>query len=164
MLQTQFFLKAIFISSTLLLLMTACAEMDSHSKVSRFQQSENTYRASLRWGEWLGAIQLQRTKPGSNSDSKGFIQPSEAYLNHLDTIKVTHIETLSSAMHEDKKTAATLFLIEYRFDNSAIINKIRHKMTWWHDQESNIWYTDTPLPEEFDLPQYRTIKLSPERN
>ena len=160
----KLFVKAIFISSILLLLMTACAELDSHSKISRFQQSENTYRAALRWGEWLGAFQLQRIKPGSNNNSKVIQPPSEAYLDHLDTIKVKHIEVLSSGMHEDKETGETRFLIEYRFDNSAIIKKIRHKVSWWHDRKSNIWFTSTPLPKEFDLPKYRTIKLSPGRN
>ena len=157
----QNLIRTIIISS-ILLLMTACAEMDSHSAISRFIQSEDTYKASLRWGEWMGVFQLYRNKPGNQSNKTKIKPPSEEYLEHLETIIVTHIEVLHSGMHKDKETGDTLFLIEYRFDFSTKVKKIRHKIAWWHDDKSNIWYTATPLPKEFDLPKRRTIKLSPE--
>ena len=55
----------------------------------------------------------------------------------------------------------SLFEIEYRFDNSAVIKKFKHKVKWWFDKENNSWYTDTPLPKEFAKSKSRTIKLSP---
>lgn len=76
--------------------------MDSHSSISRFQKSENIYRASMRWGEWTNTFQLMRDKPDSDSGSTKLKPPSEEYLVHLDTIKVKFVEALSSGMNEEE--------------------------------------------------------------
>ena len=148
-------------SSLILLLITACAEMDSHSSISRFQKSEDVYRASMRWGEWTNLFQLMKDKPDSNAESAKLTPPSEAYLTHLDSIKVKHIEVVSSGMNDKKGTGESRFKIEYRFDHSAKIKLIRQTVSWWYDKKNNLWFTNTPLPEEFDLPKSRTIRLSP---
>lgn len=153
---------ALFISSILLLVITGCGELsglDSNSKVSRFTKSERTYKASLRWGEWIGAIQLHRSP--EDKQIKPF---SDEYLEYLSTIKIKNIEAQNSGMNPDKETGQTLYIIEFRFDNSAKINKIRHMVHWWYDKKSNTWFTKTPLPKEFDLPEKKTIKLSPKNN
>lgn len=158
--QSKFF-TVLTVSSLILLLMTACAELDSHSTISRFQDSEDVYRASMRWGEWTNLFQLMKDKPDSEADSSALKSPSEAYLTHLDSIKVKQIQVISSAMNDKEGTGESRFKIEYRLDNSAKINLIRHTVSWWYDKENNLWFTTTPLPEEFDLPQSRTIRLSP---
>ncbi len=158
--QSKFF-TVLTVSSLILLLMTACAELDSHSTISRFQDSEDVYRASMRWGEWTNLFQLMKDKPDSEADSSALKSPSEAYLIHLDSIKVKQIQVISSAMNDKEGTGESRFKIEYRLDNSAKINLIRHTVSWWYDKENNLWFTTTPLPEEFDLPQSRTIRLSP---
>lgn len=144
---------------TLILLISGCAELDSHSKLSRFEGSINVYKGSLRWGEWHGAIELHRTP----ENKKQMKKPSEKYLQHLSTIKVKHIEDKMSQMNPDKITGQSLFIIEYRFEDSVKMNTIRHMVYWWHDKETNTWYTKTPLPKEFDMSEeeQRTIKLSP---
>lgn len=151
-----------FATLFILILLVSCAEMDSHSPISRFQQSEKLYISSIRWGEWINIFQLQK----SRYDNSVFKSPSDELLTHLSHIKVTHTETLSSAMNEDKATGSSLFLIEYRFDNSAKVKILRHKVDWWHNPENNIWYTSSSLPEEFDLPETEpgTIKLSPKKS
>ena len=113
------------VSSLILLLMTACAEMDSHSTISRFQNSEDVYRASMRWGEWSNVFQLMKDKPDSNAESTKLAPPSEAYLTHLDSIKVKHIEVISSGINDKEGTGESKFKIEYRFDHSAKIKLIR---------------------------------------
>ena len=152
--------KFIFILfSSLLLILSGCAELDSHSSISRFVKAENVYRASIRWEEWEGLSQLMRSNP-ETSDSK--MKPiSEEQREHLESIKVAHVEVLSSGIIEEDKSGESLFEIEYRFDNSAVIKKFKHKVKWWFDKENNSWYTDTPLPKEFAKPKSRTIKLSP---
>lgn len=146
-----------------MLLLTACAELDSHSQISRFQKSEDVYRASMRWGEWTNMFQLMRDKPGSDINSTKLKPLSDEHLTHLETIKVKHIEVLSSGMNEEEGTGESRLKIEYRFDHSAKIQSFKHTVSWWYDKESNNWFTSTPLPEEFDLPKSRTIKLSPRR-
>lgn len=152
------------ISSIILLLLTACAEMDSHSSISRFQKSEDVYRASMRWGEWTNAFQLMREKPGSDSSSTELKPLTDDYLSYLETIKVKHVEVLASGMNEKEGSGESKLKIEYRFDNSLKINTIRQTVSWWYDKESNHWFTNTPLPKEFDLPKSKTIKLSPGRD
>lgn len=159
--------STIFILILLVSCIVSCAEiagMDSHSSISRFKHSEDLYKASLRWGEWINIFQLQR--PRDSDDISAVKPPSEALLTHLAHIKVTHTETLSSGINEDKATGQTLFLIEYHFDNSAKIQTIRHKVDWWYDSENNIWFTNTSLPKEFDVPETApgTIKLSPKNS
>lgn len=146
------------LSLALLLTLSGCAELDSHSKTYRFEGSINLYKSSIRWGEWVGALQLYR-KP----EDKQVAPPSEQYLRHLEKIKVKHIEELNSQMNPDEKTGQTFFLIEYHMDNSTKIHSIRHKVLWWHDTESKTWFAKTPLPKEFDMSEQeaRTIKLSP---
>lgn len=156
--------SALIMSSLILLLITACAEMDSHSSTSRFQKSEDIYRASMRWGEWSNTFQLMRDKPDSASGSTKLKPPSEEYLVHLDTIKVKFVEVLSSGMNKEEGIGESRFRIEYRLDNSAKINTIRQTVSWWYDKEGNHWFTNTPLPKEFDLPKSRTIKLSPKKD
>lgn len=168
-------------------LAAACAELDSHSTFSRFQKSEDLYRASMRWGKWTNILQLIRPRPESsdstNYNSKKMLmnvksdsnysstgqessteQESsfEELLAHLDTIHVSNVEVLSSAIKAEG-TGESRLLIQYRFDTSAKINSIRHTVSWWYDKQSNNWFTDTPLPKEFDLPKHRTIKLLPKR-
>lgn len=135
--------------------------MDSHSSISRFQKSEDVYRASMRWGEWHNVFQLMKDKPDTDIHSSKLKPVSETYLNHLETIKVKHIEVLSSGINDKEGTGESRLKIEYRFDNSAKINSIRQTVFWWYDEASNHWFTNSPLPEEFDLPKSRTIKLSP---
>lgn len=159
-------ITALFISSLVLLLFSACADMDSHSTISRFNKSENTYRASIRWGEWPGVFQLQKPVPWLNTEQAEIKPPSEEYSKHLETIKVVHIDVISSGMHQNEKTGESVLNIEYHFENSTKVHKLRHKVSWWHDKESNIWFTNSTLPEEFDLPKAKTrmkntIKLSP---
>ena len=148
-------------SALILLFITACAEMDSHSSVSRFKQSEDTYKGSMRWGEWASIFQLMRDKPGSDAGSSKLKPPSDEYLMHLDTIKVKNIEVLSSGRNDKQGTGESRFKIEYHLHNSAKINSIRQTVSWWYDDKNNFWFTSTPLPKEFDLPQSKTIKLSP---
>ena len=155
-------MSALIVSAMILFLVTACAEMaemDSHSSISRFQKSENVFRASMRWGEWENVYQLLKPNPDNPSDK--LKSPSEEYLNYLGTIKVAHIEVVKSGITEIDKAAESLFLIEYRFDNSAKIRRIRHKVYWWYNKEANTWFSDTPLPEVFAMPKSKTIKLSP---
>ena len=134
--------------------------MNSHSEASRFQNAEDVYRASMRWGEWDNAFQLMKERPDSITKLK---PPSEEYSTHLGTIKIKEIEVLSSGMNADLGTGQSKFKINYRFENSAVIKNIRHTIVWWYFKEANIWLTDTPLPKEFDLPKVKTIKLSPKK-
>jgi len=139
----------------------------------------------MRWAEWSTYLYLLRKKPNSNqaekvitirdpstakkykviedqttsyNDSEEEKLSKEALIDHLSTIKVKRAEVLSSSMNGD--TGESRILIEYRFDNSAKINSIRHKVHWWHDKESNTWFSETPMPKEFE-PGKKTIKLSP---
>ncbi|MCK5649677.1 MAG: hypothetical protein KAI22_12445 [Gammaproteobacteria bacterium] len=187
MLRIKKTVSAFIISCLTLLLVSACAELDSSSAINRFQKSEDLYLASMRWGEWTNVLQLTRDRPEkpsaenseklqlmavkSDRDEPSAEQESSTnknpsyneLLSHLDTIKVTHTEVLSSALSETKDTAESHMIIEYRFDTSVKINSIRHKVSWWRDEKSDNWFTDTPLPKEFDLPKRKTIKLSPKR-
>lgn len=193
MLRIKKTVSAFIISCLTLLLVSACAELDSSSAINRFQKSEDLYLASMRWGEWTNVLQLTRDRPekpsAENADKlQAMVVKSDSnehsaeqepsaeqesstnknpsyneLLSHLDTIKVTHTEVLSSALSETKDTAESHMIIEYRFDTSVKINSIRHTISWWRDEKSDNWFTDTPLPKEFDLPKRKTIKLSPKR-
>lgn len=147
------------------LLLTSCAELDSHSKENRFQDSENIYKASLRWGQWMNLLQLQKNDPATNNIT--FDIASQEYLEQLEHIKVTHIESIGSSMTSDGTKSKSIYVIEFHHDSSTILNRIHHTVEWWYHEETNFWYTSTPLPEEFGLdkkPQLNTIKLSPEQN
>ncbi len=164
-------------------MVTACAELDSHSSVSRFQNSEDTYREGMHWEEWEKVLYLTRTKAENdlatdkatqmnphtgkeyeviNANNEEKKREFEELIEHLETIKVLRTEVLSSSMNDDAGTGATRLLIEYRFNNSTKIQTIRQRLSWWHDEKINIWFTETPLPEEFTPPKKKTIKLSPQ--
>lgn len=148
---------------TLSLLLTSCAELDSHSKIYRFNDSENTYKASLRWGQWMNLLQLQRNDPDSG-EKVTFSEVSNEYLEQLNHIKVTHIESIGSSMNAEGTKSKVIYLIEFHYDSSSIIKKINHTVDWWYDEPNNFWYTSTALPKEFNLnkqPKLNTIKLSP---
>jgi hypothetical protein len=158
----------IFLSLIALFFISSCAEMDSHSSFSRFQKSEDTYRASMRWGEWNNVAQLMRKKPIDKSNINTalpleVIAPSitEEQIEYLEKIKVPHVEVRNSGITIKDEAGITLLLIEYQLENSVKVNKIRHQVDWWYDKKSNIWFTETPLPKEFNKPEPKTIKLSP---
>lgn len=154
---------SILLISTFILLLSACAEMDSHSSISRFQKSEDVYRASMRWGEWSNTFQLMRDKPGSDNSTSALKPLTDEYLTYLETIKVKHIEVIRSGMNEKEGSGESKFDIEFHFDHSVKIKSVRHTVSWWYDQETNYWFTNTPLPEAFNLPKKTTIKLSPKK-
>ncbi len=162
----MFRLKLIFLitlSFFILLFNTGCADlasMNSHSKISRFQNSENVYRMAIRWAEWNDLFHLMKDRPDSLNKLK---QPSEYYLLHLETIKVKQVDLLGSNMDKKLGTGSSQFNIGYHTDSSLKINSVRHIVHWWYHKKSNIWFTDTPLPKEFAPPKLRTIKLSPPR-
>ncbi|MCK5697160.1 MAG: hypothetical protein KAI02_03300 [Gammaproteobacteria bacterium] len=140
---------------------TGCTDlqsMDSNSKISRFQNSEDVYRASMRWGEWNDLFHLMKDKPDAADKLK---QPSEDYLLHLETIKVKEVTVIGSNMDKALGEGFSQFKIGYRIDSVLKLYSIRHKVNWWYHKESNLWFTDTPLPKEFAPPKRRTIKLSP---
>ncbi|MCW8930291.1 MAG: hypothetical protein OQL19_08655 [Gammaproteobacteria bacterium] len=180
----------------ILFMITACAELDSHSSLSRFQSAEDLYISSMRWGEWSSYLYLIRAKPTKKQTGKiiTLTDPNtgnkyevvetqvdsnnatdaqqssndktterEELLLHLDTIKVSHVEVLSSSLNEEKGTAKSRMLIEYHHDNSAKIKTLHYNVFWWHDETSNSWFSQTPMPKEFEPPKHKTIKLSPKR-
>ncbi len=195
MLKTRKIVAAIIISFLISLLLTACAELDTHSSLSRFQRSEKLYLSSMRWGEWSSFLYLLRAKP-VNSGSEKIItitdpnttkkyqviedqtivynksadresstskesstdresstsreSQREELLAHLETIKVTHTETLGTSMSEAEGIGESRVLVEYHFDARAKINSIRYNVSWWYDEPSNTWFTDTPLPKELN--------------
>ncbi len=149
----------LIISSLLVVLVSACAELDTHNSTNRFQQADNLYNASMRWGEWYSLFQLMKANP--NNPSSKIVPPSEEYIKHLSEIEVAHVEAINSGIIEPDKSARTLYLIEYHPKNSSVIKTVRLNVDWWYDEKHNHWFTDTPLPKEFDLPKKRTIKLSP---
>lgn len=168
-------------------------ELDKHSIISRFQKSESLYSASMRWGDWSTLLQLIKNKPkkadteqaasekksiyddhraleSMNGSSGGKLNilttPTEKMLAYLETIKVNEVKVLSSGMSdvkEDQGSGKTLFEIVYHKTSSVRVHTIRHKVNWWYHKPSNSWFTDTPLPKEFQIPKSvsRTIKLSP---
>ncbi len=170
------------------LLVTACSELDSHDVVYRFQKSEDNYRAAMRWGEWGTILYMTRPRPANllvktdSADNRTYQVKEtkagiddgenlsadeeitrEALIAHLETILVSHTEVTGSSVSNGKGTGTTRMIIQYHFDNSARIQTLRYKLSWWHDKESNTWFTETPLPEEFMPKKSRTIKLSPKR-
>ncbi len=160
------FQKNIFTSFFLLtiLLTSSCAELDSHDKSYRFNDSITLYKNSLRWGQWTNLIQLQKPEPGA--DNTDFEDPAQYSLIKLQKIKVTHIEDIGTQMDSNEHNAKTIFLVEFHFDNSSVITPIHHTVNWWYDEENNLWFTNTALPKEFKLSekQLKTIKLSPHKN
>jgi len=149
----------LIISGLLVALVSSCAELDTHNPGNRFQQADNLYRASMRWGEWHSLFQLMKANP-NNPFSK--ITPlSKEYIEHLSEIQVAHIEVVNTGIVEPEKSAKTIYLIEFHPLNSSVIKKVHLSINWWYDDKLNKWFTDTPLPKEFEPPKKKTIKLSP---
>ncbi|MCU7834329.1 MAG: hypothetical protein KZQ83_03665 [gamma proteobacterium symbiont of Taylorina sp.] len=135
--------------------------MDSSSNTNRLKLSEDTYKTSLRWGEWMSLMQLQKNNP---KDSQSDFEPVSAkYLDHLNHFQITQTAIISSAMDDNEQFAKTIFLIEYHYDDSSKVIKTHHTIDWWYHEESNTWYTENLLPEEFNMKELKTFKLSPKR-
>ncbi len=152
----------LLISVLFFFLISGCselAELDSHNPVNRFQQAEELYSASMRWSEWYTLFQLMKANP-KNPESK-VTPPTDEALEYLTHLKVSHVETINSSITEKQTSAKTIYQIEYHPENSSVIKEIRHTVKWWYDEKTNQWFTDTPLPEAFQVPKHQTIKLSP---
>ena len=147
------------ISGLIIFLLTGCSELDTHNPINRFQQADELYSASMRWGEWYTLFQLMQANP--KNPASRVTPPGDAQLDYLSHLKVPHVETIHSGIIEDKKSAKSIYQIEYHPENSSVIRKIRHTVNWWYDEKTNQWFTDTPLPEAFQVPRHQTIKLSP---
>ncbi len=149
----------LLISGLFFFLITGCSELDTHDPINRFQQSDELYSASMRWGEWYSLFQLMKANP--ENPASRVKPPTDEELEYLSHLKVSHVETIHSGIIENKKSAKTIYQIEYHPENSSVIKKIRHTVNWWYDEKTNQWFTDTPLPEAFQVPRHQTIKLSP---
>ncbi len=107
---------------------------------------------------------------GTNGSVSGALNiitaPSEKLLKHLGTIHVKEVHVITSGMtdvSDEGGSARTMYEISYHTENSVKVHKIRHRVNWWYYKEANSWFTNTPLPKEFQLSELeeRTIKLSP---
>jgi hypothetical protein len=156
------FFYCLFIIILPVISLSGCAELDSSSSTNRFQSAVNLYNNSIRWHDWNKVFQLMQNKPDSSNDT--ILSPTAEQLEHLEGFKIVRVNILNTMITEEDKSADVVFVIEYRRTNSLKVHSVRHNTSWWFNDEDNIWYTETALPEIFyPTPNARkTIKYSPQ--
>lgn len=119
------------------LVLTACATIDSKKKSATFETAMFRYSKAIRWGEFGLADSMRRLPEGEHAT-----QPA-GYLEH---IKITSYETISTSSLDDGSEVKVTARIVFYHDDGVKLNTLLDNQLWKYDEDKHEWYITTPLP------------------
>ncbi|MEJ2610552.1 MAG: asparagine synthetase [Candidatus Thiodiazotropha sp.] len=128
--------KKLFTLIILLFLLNACKTLGEHQRIDSLEDVLHRYEASIRWA--------------SGRQSHTFLPPekvSEALTPVSDNIRVNHYEVVQGPTMLNEKRAVQMVEIEYVFQDTQILRRVKDMQDWRYDDEAKTWYLYSPIPE-----------------
>jgi hypothetical protein len=130
-------MRTIFLVTLTVLVLSACATIDSKKKSSTFETAMFRYEKAMRWSEFGLADSMRRLPEGQLP-----AQPVEL----LEHIRITAYETLGTNSNSDGSEIRVAVRIRYYHDDGLKVGTLIDNQVWKYDEEQKTWYITTPLP------------------
>lgn len=122
----------------LILLVVGCASVTEMNKKDKFEQITNAYEIAIRWSDFDMASSFLKDQQDPKLASQ---------IEHLKQFKVTAYSVLRYIPSADKSQVLINADVQYFKKDGLIIKNYSHRQVWQYDQDKDIWYLTSGLPE-----------------
>ncbi|MEL0585724.1 MAG: asparagine synthetase [Candidatus Thiodiazotropha sp. (ex. Lucinoma kazani)] len=129
-------LKRLLILLFMLSMLSACQTLGERQRAQSLQDILRSYEATMRWSS---GQQAAKFKLAEHADTT--VKPVRK------DIKVTHYEVVQGPSMLGDKRAVQIAVIQYVFQDSQIVKEITDQQEWLYDEEKEIWYLNSPVPD-----------------
>lgn len=126
----------------IVVLTSGCAHLSSEKKYEKLEATQKLYWKSLRWKSYEGAARVIR-----------FRNPARqlASIENLNRITLTNYEEGASVSTGEDDVYVTDVIFSYVQNETGRLLQVKHRETWWYDEETKSWYLDSDMPDfKFD--------------
>jgi len=123
-------------------LTSGCAHLSSEKKYEKLEATQKLFWKSLRWKSYEGAARVIR-----------FRNPARklASIENLNRITLTDYEEGASIATAEEDVYTTNVIFSYVQNETGRLLQVKHKETWWYDEEAKSWFLDSDMPDfKFD--------------
>lgn len=116
-----------------------CARVKEDAKRIALENTLNSYRQAIRWGQFSAAA--------------GFLSPEQRLdldSERLANLRVTGYEVLQPGLIGPDDTAVQLVQIDYVLEDRQRLERLRDRQRWRHDADSRAWWLESGLPAFVD--------------
>ncbi|MCU7891919.1 MAG: asparagine synthetase [Candidatus Thiodiazotropha sp. (ex Ustalcina ferruginea)] len=128
-------LKRLLILLFLLSMLSACQTLGERQRAQSLQDILRRYEATMRWSSGQQASKFKSTEHVEME-----VKPARK------DIKVTHYEVVQGPSMLGDMRAVQIAVIQYVFQDSQIVKEITDQQEWLYDEESEMWYLNSPVP------------------
>jgi uncharacterized protein YceK len=132
-------MRTLLVPIVIMLMLGACASIDSRKKASTFETALFRYSKAIRWSEFGMADSMRRLP----EDLPAATRPP----GQLEHIRVTGYETLATDSSPDGSEIRVSARIVYYHEDGLRVNSLIDNQIWQYDDEQDTWYITTPLPD-----------------
>ena len=123
---------------SLVLLISACGNMQEKLKVQNLDKAIDEYAYALRWKRIDDAVSFHRNKDGSKPDIN---------VGPMDDIRVTGFNIENKVLGHDMKDCTVTGELKYYKEDYGMLRTLKFEQHWWYDEEAKRWFVDSPFPE-----------------
>lgn len=132
-------MRRLLVPIMIVLMLGACATIDSRKKTSTFETAVFRYSKAIRWNEFGLADSMRRLPDGAPAAARPAGQ--------LEHIKVTGYETLGTDSSPDGSEMRVTVRVVYYHEDGLKVNSLIDSQVWQYDEDQGTWFITTPLPD-----------------
>lgn len=126
------------IAVVLLVLLGACARVQTEKRIVAFDDTVRNYGALLRWGHYEEAAKYRVAREGERL---------AVDIERLKPIRVASYEIAEKVMDPGGKDATVVAVIGYYHEESGVVHTLKDSQHWWYDDQAKAWFLDSELPD-----------------
>ena len=121
-----------------ILLLLACAGIETGQKMSNFDETTRAYGRAIRWGDYDAARAFKKISPSSLNlpDVDGLRQ-----------VRVTSYEVKQTILSESKSEILRTVEIQYYRMNELTVKTVKIDERWEYADKGDRWYLVSDLPD-----------------
>ena len=130
--------KIKFMVCVLVLLIVACAGIETRKQMTLFDETSRAYGRAIRWGEYEEAFAFKRLA-GQDEDLPDFSDYRQ--------IRVTAYKVKKTRISEDFSKVLQLVDIQYYRMSNVTVKNLIDRQQWEYSEEEDRWYLTSELPD-----------------
>lgn len=130
-------LRATLIGALVSILTTGCASLGEDRRFRALEDTADSYRAALRWGDHEMALQALPAE----------LRDGQASADELAGLRITRYDVLQPLVIRADGTATQTVAIEYLSERNQVLRRVTDRQTWRWDEEQKAWKLYSGLPD-----------------